>query len=83
MISTELCGVELENPTVLASGILGVTASSLARVARAGAGAVTKKSISLQPKGGHDNPTMVEVTGGYLNAMGLPNPGIDEALAEI
>lgn len=83
MLSTRLCGVRLENPTVLASGILGVTASSLARVARAGAGAVTMKSIGLEPRSGHDNPTMVEVSGGYLNAMGLPTPGVDESLKEM
>jgi dihydroorotate dehydrogenase (NAD+) catalytic subunit len=83
MISTKLCGVELENPTVLASGILGVTAASLARVASAGAGAVTKKSIGPKPRAGHDNPTMVEVAGGYLNAMGLPTPGVDEAVREV
>lgn len=83
MLSTELCGVRLENPTVLASGILGTTAASLARVARAGAGAVTKKSIGLKTWEGHDNPTMVEVTGGYLNAIGLPTPGVEESVKEL
>jgi dihydroorotate dehydrogenase (NAD+) catalytic subunit len=83
MLSRTLCGVKLENPTILASGIMGVTAASLARVAKADAGAVTKKSIGLKPRAGHDNPTMVEVTGGYLNAMGLPTPGVEEAIAEL
>jgi len=83
MLSTKLCGVELENPTVLASGILGVTASSLALVARAGAGCVTKKSIGQRPREGHDNPVMVEVTGGYLNAMGLPGAGMVESIKEL
>ncbi len=83
MLSTELCGVELDNPTVLASGILGVTGASLARVAKAGAGAVTKKSIGPEAREGHDNPIMVEVEGGYLNAVGLPTAGVDEALQEL
>ncbi len=83
MLSTELCGVELENPTVLASGILGVTGASLARVAKAGAGAVTKKSIGPEAREGHDNPIMVEVEGGYLNAVGLPTAGVEEALQEL
>jgi dihydroorotate dehydrogenase (NAD+) catalytic subunit len=83
MLKTKLCGVTLENPTVLASGILGVSAASLARVANAGAGAVTKKSIGPVPRAGHDNPTMVEVSGGYLNAMGLPTPGVEQALEEL
>ncbi len=83
MLSTKLCGVELDNPTVLASGILGVTAASLARIARAGAGAVTKKSIGLSPRDGHDGPVIVEVEGGYLNAVGLPTAGVEEALEEL
>jgi dihydroorotate dehydrogenase (NAD+) catalytic subunit len=83
MISTKLCGVKLENPTVLASGILGVSASSLERVANAGAGAVTKKSIGPKPRAGHDNPTVVEVEGGYLNAMGLPSEGVEESVKEL
>jgi len=83
MLSTTLCGVKLDNPTVLASGILGVTAASLAMVARAGAGAVTKKSIGPKAREGHDNPTMVEVTGGYLNGMGLPTCSVEEAIGEL
>lgn len=83
MLKTDLCGVVLKNPTVLASGIMGVTSSSLVRIAGAGAGAVTKKSIGPVKRDGHKNPTMVEVTGGYLNAMGLPTPGVEEALEEI
>ncbi len=83
MLSTNLCGIKLENPTVLASGILGVTASSLARVAKEGAGAVTKKSIGPKLRAGHENPVMVEVTGGYLNAVGLPSVSIEESIAEL
>jgi len=83
MVTTELCGVALENPTILASGILGVTASSLKRVADAGAGAVTMKSVGAEKRLGHKNPTMVEVTGGWLNAMGLPSPGPESAIKEI
>jgi dihydroorotate dehydrogenase (NAD+) catalytic subunit len=83
MLSTTLCGVRLENPTILASGILGVSAASLARVARAGAGAVTKKSIGPKIREGHDNPVMVEVTGGYLNAVGLPTTSLEESALEL
>ncbi len=83
MLSTTLCGVKLENPTVLASGILGVTAASLARVAKAGAGAVTKKSIGPKTREGHHNPVIVEVAGGYLNALGLPTAGPDEAVKDL
>ena len=68
-------GLTLKNPTVLAAGILGTTGASLLRVARGGAGAVVTKSIGCAPNAGHPNPSMVETECGFLNAMGLPNPG--------
>ena len=83
MLKTSLAGVKLENPTVLASGILGVTGSSLAFVARNGAGAVTAKSVSLQPRKGHPNPTVLPFESGLINAVGLSNPGAEEFLGEM
>jgi dihydroorotate dehydrogenase (NAD+) catalytic subunit len=83
VLSVELCGIKLSNPTILASGILGETAGSLVRVAKGGAGAVVTKSISVKPRAGYPNPTLVECEHGLLNAMGLPNPGIDEFAAEM
>lgn len=81
--STSICGVKLKNPTVLASGILGVTAASLLRVARSGAGAVTTKSIGPVRRGGHKNPVIVEVEGGILNTVGLPCPELGEGIEEL
>jgi dihydroorotate dehydrogenase (NAD+) catalytic subunit len=83
MLSTELAGVKLENPTVLASGILGVTGSSLTAVAKAGAGAVTTKSISLKERKGHPTPVIATYAQGMVNAVGLSNAGAEETLAEI
>ena len=83
MLETRLCGVKLENPTILVSGILGSSAASLIRIANAGAGAVTKKSIGPAAREGHDNPTMVGVTGGYLNCMGLPSAGVEDAAEDL
>jgi len=40
MLETEICQMKMKNPTVLAAGVLGSTASSLNWVARSGAGAV-------------------------------------------
>jgi dihydroorotate dehydrogenase (NAD+) catalytic subunit len=85
-LATELCGLELVNPTMLASGILGYTGLSMKRVIEAGAGAVVTKSLGLKPRGGYSNPTVVQVDCGLLNAMGLPNPGINhfgEELTEL
>lgn len=48
------------------------------RVAKAGAGAVVTKSIGVEPRLGYPSPTVVDIDGGLLNAVGLPNPGIEE-----
>ena len=82
-LSVELAGLQLANPTMLAAGILGMTSLSLRSVAEAGAGAVVTKSIGLKPRTGYVNPTLVKVDCGYLNAMGLPNPGIEYFEKEI
>ncbi|MFW9981281.1 MAG: dihydroorotate dehydrogenase [Candidatus Thorarchaeota archaeon] len=61
----------------LASGILGVTASTMIRVIEAGADAVVTKSIGPSPRKGHPGPVLTSSHGGLLNAVGLTNPGID------
>ena len=82
-LSTTLCTVRLPNPTVLASGILGLSHDVLARVARAGAGAVTAKSCSLKPRPGYPNPTILDWGPGLINAVGLSNPGVEVMVEEI
>jgi dihydroorotate dehydrogenase (NAD+) catalytic subunit len=82
-LSTRLAGLELKNPTALASGILGYSLESLQRIAEAGAGAVVTKSVGLTPRMGYPNPTVVQANCGIINAMGLPNPGIAEYASEI
>ena len=76
--------VTFRNPVLLASGIWGESGRSMAEAYRAGAGGVVTKSIGLSPREGYPNPT-VESLGewGMLNAMGLPNPGIDRYPEEI
>jgi dihydroorotate dehydrogenase (NAD+) catalytic subunit len=82
-LAVQIAGIVLESPLVLASGILGTTASSLRRVAAAGAGAVTTKSCSLAARKGHPSPCILPWKGGMLNAVGLSNPGAEGASAEI
>ena len=61
----------------LASGVLGVTASTMMRVIESGADAVVTKSIGPLPRKGHPGPILTSSHGGLLNAVGLTNPGID------
>ncbi len=82
-LSVTLCGVHLPNPTILASGILGLTHEVMVRVAEAGAGAVTTKSISLAPRDGYPNPVVLDWGPGLINAVGLSNPGVEVMVEEI
>jgi len=82
-LSLELCGVALKNPTILSSGILGTSPQILKLVEKNGAGAVTTKSIGLTKREGHPGPILTEVAGGFLNAVGLSNPGLEKGVEEI
>lgn len=82
-LGVDLAGLKLANPTMLASGILGLSAESLSNTVRGGAGAIVTKSVGLKPRKGYANPTVVQSPCGLINAMGLPNPGIKEFVGEI
>lgn len=81
-LQTEFLGLNLKNPLFLASGIQGVAKDNLEEVCKAGAGAVICKSLTLEERKGHETPIMVETQGGFLNAVGYSNPGIDVGLDE-
>jgi dihydroorotate dehydrogenase (NAD+) catalytic subunit len=81
-LETSLCGIKLANPVILASGILGVSRALLSEVIRNGAGAVTIKSISLEAREGHKNPTVIAFDAGLMNAVGYSNPGAAAAKKE-
>jgi len=76
-------GKNFNNPIVVASGILGVTGACMVRNIKDGAGGVTMKSVSLEPREGHVNPTIT--TGGcfVINAVGLSNAGVENSIKEI
>jgi dihydroorotate dehydrogenase (NAD+) catalytic subunit len=82
-LAVDICGIHLKNPTILAAGILDETGKSMIEVAKAGAGAIVTKSVGREPRNGHPTPSIVELQDGLLNAMGLPNPGIDYFADEI
>ncbi len=83
-LAVRCAGLKLRNPFLLASGIWGESGESLAGAWRAGAGGVITKSIGSVARPGYPNPTVETYERwGLLNAMGLPNPGIDEYPREI
>lgn len=82
-LAIEIAGLKLRNPTMLAAGILGLSSASLREVIENGAGAVVTKSVGLKPRQGYPNPAVVQVSCGLLNAMGLPNAGVQDFVEEI
>jgi len=75
--------LEFPNPVLLASGVLGISSYLFKRIEKLGAGGIVTKSIGISPRKGYENPTVMELDYGVLNAMGLPNPGVDYFLEEI
>ena len=82
-LSVSFAGIDFKNPIVLASGILGVTAASMGKAVKDGCGGVTVKSVSAEPRPGHPNPTMMGEKHFFINAVGLSNPGVDQAVNEL
>ncbi len=74
-LEVELFGLKFGNPLILASGIDDKTPEQWIRAHEEGAGGVVTKSIGIEPRKGYNNPTIVELPCGLINAMGLPNPG--------
>ena len=76
-LACDFLGFRLRSPLVLASGIIGTSATLMARAAYAGAGMVTAKSCGPTPRAGHPNPVALDWGGGLINAIGLTNPGAE------
>ena len=74
-MTVQFLGKTLNNPMVLASGVLGNSMDILERVHESGCGLVTMKSIGPEPRDGHKNPTVIDLGSGMINAVGLPTPG--------
>ncbi len=73
--------IVLKNPIVIASGIPGTEALKL--FIEKGVGAVTTKTVTPRPRRGHPPPNIIKLPYGYINAIGLRNPGIDGFIPEL
>ena len=81
MLDTEIAGIKMKNPLMLASGICDLTKESMERCS--GAGAIVTKSVGTEERKGYTNPIFYDTGCGVLNAVGLANPGIDEYVKEL
>lgn len=82
-LKTKFLGVEIKSPLVLPAGVMGMSFSGMHISEINGAGIITSKSLTLQPRTGHKGPVVAEFEGGILNCMGLCNPGISDGLVEV
>ncbi|MBD0359865.1 MAG: dihydroorotate dehydrogenase, partial [Nitrososphaeraceae archaeon] len=83
-LAVDIADLRFRNPTMLASGFLGISQDVFNRLYLSGAGAVVSKSISIKPIEGYRNPTVVSLeNSSYINAVGLSNPGAEEFSNEI
>ncbi|HEX9319494.1 MAG TPA: dihydroorotate dehydrogenase [Nitrososphaeraceae archaeon] len=76
-LSVQIGPINLRNPTMLASGIIGISQDIFESLYSHDIGAVVTKSISVRPMKGYPNPSVVPLGNEtYLNAVGLSNPGV-------
>lgn len=81
-LTVDLAGVTLKNPVMPASGTAAYGQSMAQQLDLGALGGLVIKSTTAEPKVGNPRPTTAPTTAGWLNAIGLKNPGIDNVLAE-
>ncbi len=84
MVNTKvsLCGVEIKNPIIPASGTFGFGYEFAELYDINVLGSLSFKGTTLEPRFGNPTPRIAECSEGLLNAVGLQNPGVDKVLSE-
>ena len=78
MTNVELCGVNLKNPVIAASGSFGFGAEYKQYYDISRLGGISSKGLTINEKQGNDGIRVYETRGGMLNSVGLQNPGIEK-----
>ena len=81
-LSVTLCGIELDNPIIPASGTFGYGAEFSALYDLDILGSFSFKGTTRNPREGNPLPRIAESPDGMLNAVGLQNPGVNRVIAE-
>ena len=79
--NVNLCGIEIDNPVIPASGTFGFGKEFAALYDINCLGTFSFKGTTLNPRFGNPTPRIAECAGGMLNAVGLQNPGVDAVIA--
>ena len=75
-----LCGIELENPVIPASGTFGFGAEFAELYDINKLGTFSFKGTTVSPRHGNEVPRIAETPSGMLNAVGLQNPGVEHVI---
>ena len=78
----DLCGIELENPVIPASGTFGYGYEFAELYDINCLGTFSFKGTTREPRFGNETPRIAECPSGMLNAVGLQNPGVDKVISE-
>lgn len=80
-LATSLCGVELENPIIPASGTFGF-GYEMAEIYDINIlGSISIKGTTRDARFGNPTPRIAECSSGVINSVGLQNPGIDKVIS--
>ena len=81
-MSVNLCGIELDNPVIPASGTFGYGYEFAEIYDINLLGTFSFKGTTKDPRFGNPTPRIAECTAGMINAVGLQNPGVEKVIAE-
>lgn len=77
-----LCGIELDNPVIPASGAFGYGYEFAELYDINVLGTFSFKGTTREPRFGNPTPRIAECTAGLINSVGLQNPGVDKVIEE-
>lgn len=81
-LKVNLCGIELDNPVIPASGTFGFGYEFAEHYDINKLGTFSFKGTTKEPRFGNPTPRIAECTAGMINAVGLQNPGVDKVINE-
>ena len=84
MVNTKvnLCGIEMDNPIIPASGTFGFGYEFAELYDINVLGTFSFKGTTKDPRFGNPTPRIAETPGGMINAVGLQNPGVEKVMSE-
>ena len=81
-MKVNLCGIEMDNPIIPASGTFGYGYEFAELYDINILGTFSFKGTTKDPRFGNPTPRIAECTAGMINAVGLQNPGVEKVIAE-